>query len=115
MINIENINFAPLQQLMVILLAFIVIDIGTGFLKALVKKCLDSTKMREGLMKKFFEVIVCVVAFLLDKMIGIDKLSQMTVVFYCIEEALSILENTAEYMPYPQVIKNLLEQLKSKK
>lgn len=115
MINLENINFASLQQLMMILLAFIVIDVVTGFLKALVKKCLDSTKMREGLMKKFFEIVICVVAFLVDKMVGIDKLSQLTVVFYCIEEALSILENTAEYMPYPQAIKNLLEQLKSKK
>jgi len=113
LINID-INFTTTRRMIIILLILAVLDIITGFIKARVKKDISSTKMREGLFKKCLELILVLVGYLIDILIQTQIVVRVITIFYCIEEIISILENTAEYCPYPKVLTNLLKQIKGK-
>lgn len=97
-----------------IMFVFIVLDIITGILKAVLEHNLQSTKMREGLLHKIMEIVIVVMSYCLDILLNTSTLSTAVILFLVGMEGISILENVGNYIPLPAIIKNVLEQLKSK-
>lgn len=107
MLNI-NIN----NQAVIVLLLFIVLDIITGLIKAVIKHDVKSNIMREGILKKVLELIVVIVGFGVDTVMTTEVIGNGCIVFFVAMEGISILENTGEYIPLPEALKNALSSLK---
>lgn len=107
MINIE-IN----KQAVMVLLLFIILDIITGLIKAVINHNVSSSVMREGVLKKVLEVIVVIVGFGTDTIMNTGVVGNGCIVFFAAMEGISILENTGEYIPLPEALKNALSSLK---
>ena len=99
---------------LIIVGVFICLDIITGLLKAVLEHSVCSTKMREGIVHKCMELIIIVVSYCLDILIGGSGISTATVLFLVGMEGISIMENVGNYIPLPDVIKSVLNSLKSK-
>lgn len=100
---------AGLRLLVILIFA----DYITGVAVAIKTKTLDSNVGFKGLFKKTVIFVIVWVAHELDIAIGIDTLRNLTIFFYCSNEGLSLLENTAKLgVPYPTKIKDVLVQLK---
>lgn len=92
-----------------------VLDLLTGFIKALEQKQLSSKSMKHGMVSKLFIWVMVAVGYLL-KYGAVTYLNldfdpvPFIIAYYLIMELVSILENVSDYLPVPSKIKNLLEQ-----
>lgn len=102
------------QTAIIILGVMITLDILSGIVKAVIAKDLKSSIMREGLLKKVLELIVVVVAFACDLLLGVKYIGNIVTVAFIGMEGLSVLENAGEYIPLPDGLKSILEALKAK-
>lgn len=85
-----------------ILLSYIVVlDIITGFFKALFEKTLSSKIMLRGSYKKILIFLVITLANLIDQNFNDLFLRQATIVYYIIQEGISIVENVQPYVDLP--------------
>lgn len=102
---------------MTILLTIAGLDILSGFVRAGIQKRLSSKESWQGGLKKVMIFVVVALAAQLDQVIGADSLLRnAAVIFYCVSEGLSVLENVAAAgLPIPQAIKDALAQLSEKK
>jgi toxin secretion/phage lysis holin len=99
----------------IILSLLITIDIVTGVAKSWINHELRSRAMREGLVRKVIVLPILFMTHLLDLVLfpGQNIFSNMTVIFYITNEALSIIENLAQMgVPVPNFIKEKLKVLK---
>lgn len=96
-----------MTTLMQYLLAFNILDIVTGFIKAYDQKNVSSKKMKHGALAKATIWCVVVVSIILSAYLGTD-LTGYIVGYYLIMEAISILENVSVFIPVPDKIKNIL-------
>lgn len=120
--------FGGWDTMLIVLVAFMVIDFVTGWMVAFAGKSLktvsghlDSDIARKGLMKKAGELLLVIVAVMLDmlaqKELGYNSAIFRTPVmlFIVATEGLSILENLGLLdVPLPAFIMKALEQLKNK-
>lgn len=92
------------------------IDILTGIINAWVKGEIKSSKLREGLAKKFGEISVIVIGELFVIGFGITSLLADGISLYLIiMELISICENLDKLgVPIPKFIKDALEQTNEK-
>lgn len=98
--------------LIISLLIMMALDYVSGIIKGLYKKELSSKIGFKGLLKKFVILIIVSLAVLCEK-IGIPAIREITIVFFAVNEGLSILENAAEMgLPIPEKIKESLLQLR---
>lgn len=107
--------WGKLDGVMMALLAFIVIDYITGLMVAIVNKTLNSSVGFKGLAKKVFILLLVLIANILDihVMGGSGVVRGVVIAFYLANEGISILENAGKLgVPYPEKLKNVLEQLK---
>ena len=110
--------------LLTILAWFMVIDYVTGVLVAWRGRSpksetggVSSKAGFDGLVKKFFIMVVVLVATLLDAAIGVETAVFQTAatLYYIANEGISILENTALMgVSYPKVILKALEAMRKK-
>ena len=92
-----------------------VTDYITGVIKGIYKKELSSETGFKGLLKKIVMFIVIAVAFSIQELIGNTiPLREVVIMFYICNEALSLLENAAVFVPIPDKLKDVLIQLKDK-
>ena len=104
------------------LIIFMVIDFATGVIAAAMGKSkhsksgkLSSKAGWIGLAKKFCILLMVVVAVRMDIMIGTTYIRDATCIGFCLNELLSIIENTgAMGIPYPDAIKKAIEVLQKK-
>ena len=96
------------QKYLIVLIVFILLDMLSGCINACLHHNLKSSVFREGLLKKCLELIVVVLSFSLAWCSAIPELGQGTTYCLVVMEAYSILENIAEYVPIPDVLKNFL-------
>lgn len=116
--------FGGFDTMMIVLVAFMVIDYATGMLVAWMGKSiktetghLDSKVGFIGLCKKCLMLIFVLMAALLDRAMGTDAaiFRSMVIWFYIANEGLSVLENLAlAGVPFPRRIRQALEQLRDK-
>ena len=112
--------FGGFDTMMIVLVAFMVIDYVTGLLVAWMGKSiktetghLDSKVGFIGLCKKCLMLIFVLMAALLDRAMGTDAaiFRSMVIWFYIANEGLSLLENMSlAGVPFPKKIKRLLGQ-----
>ena len=89
------------------------LDYVTGVLKGIYLKQLSSETGFRGLLKKIVMFIVIAVAYLIQMLIGgTIPLREVVITFYICNEALSLLENAAVFVPIPERLKDVLLQLR---
>lgn len=112
--------FGKLDVIFYTLIAFIVLDYITGIIKAFYTKTVSSEIGKKGLLKKVMILIIVAVAVLLHRLIAQlmpelnTPLREIVIVFYICNEGISIMENTAEYLPIPAKLKDTLSQLRER-
>lgn len=90
-----------------------VVDYVTGLIKGVYLKQLSSEIGFKGLLKKIVMFIVIAVAFVIQQLIsGTIPLREVVIMFYISNEALSLLENAAIFVPIPDKLKSVLLQLR---
>lgn len=100
------------------LIILMVLDFIAGILKAIHNKELSSEICYFGIVKKIFILVIICLAVMIDKQLkslGIDApiIRDITIAYYSINEMISIIENVSNYIPVPDKIKEILEQLKN--
>lgn len=94
------------------ILIFMILDFLTGWLKAIFYKKLSSEVGAKGIIKKVVVFMIIGVANILQKMLGENiPLRETVIMFYCINEILSIIENAACFVPIPGKLRQTLKQL----
>ncbi len=97
------------------ILLFAVLDYFTGIVKAIYKKELSSAIGFKGLVKKVMVFVVVAVAYNVQKLTGdVIPLREVVIVFFICNEALSVLENAAEFINIPPQLRAVLLQLRDK-
>ena len=105
------------------LILFLVIDWISGLMVAGVFRrsgksesgALDSQAGYKGIMKKVGILFAVLIGVQLDRVLNIDLARNAIVIFFIGNEGLSIVENLGLMgIPFPDKIKQMLEQLKSK-
>lgn len=101
---------------MTTLVILIFLDIASGLIRAFCQKELDSRVSWPGMAKKVLIFLVVVLAAQMDVLLGsTPTLRDATVVFYCVNEALSTLENVGAVTHIPAFLRDVLKQLNPKK
>ncbi|MCU6734955.1 phage holin family protein [Diplocloster agilis] len=101
--------------LLITIVALAILDYVTGVIKGIYQKRLSSEIGYKGLLKKIVMFIVIAVAFIIQQLISdVIPLREVVIMFYVCNEALSLLENAAEFVPIPDKLKNTLLQLRDK-
>jgi len=94
---------------------FVVLDYVTGWIKAIHEEKLSSEVGFKGILKKVVVFIVIAVAYKTQELIGnAIPIREIVIMFYLVNEALSLLENAAIFIPIPQKLKDILLQLREK-
>lgn len=105
---------------LVILIVLMIIDLIVGFLiSAIWQKSsktdsgkLSSTVMFKGITKKFFTMVIVVIAFQLDKLLVMNVIRHIVIISFIVEEILSITENIAiTGIKLPIIVTNALDIL----
>lgn len=92
-----------------------VADYILGLIKGIYQKQLSSEIGFKGLLKKIVMFIVIATAYVIQELIGESvPLREIVIMFYICNEALSLLENAAIFVPIPPKLKNVLLQLRDK-
>ena len=90
-----------------------VVDYITGLIRAVYLKELSSEIGFKGLLKKIVMFIVIAVAFVIQQMIGgTVPLREIVIMFYIANEAISLVENAAIFVPIPDKLRDVLLQLR---
>ena len=98
-----------------ILLTGMILDYISGMLKAFYLGQVSSRKGYRGLIKKTGILFTVVVANLTDLILGLTVFRSAICMFFCMNEFISVLENTAEMgVPIPDILKDKLIQTKQK-
>ena len=107
---------------LITLVIFMAIDFTTGLIAAALGKSKHSWTGRlsskagwYGLAKKFCTLLMIVVAVRIDILIGTTYVRDATCIGFCVNELLSIVENTSLMgVPYPDAIKKAIDVLQKK-
>lgn len=97
------------------IVALAILDYVTGWIKGTYQKKLSSDICFKGILKKIVMFIIIAVAFIIQELMGGNiPLREIVIVFYICNEALSLLENAAVFVPIPEQLKEILLQLREK-
>ena len=107
---------------LVTLIIFMSVDFVTGLVTSAMGKSkhskngsFNSSVCWIGLAKKFCVLLLIMVAVRIDTMLGTVYICDAVCIKFCINELLSIIENTSLIgIPYPSVIKNAISVLQKK-
>lgn len=114
-----NLIGKPTEDL-IILIVLMIIDLVVGFLiSAIWQKSsktdsgkLSSSVMFKGIVKKFFTLVIVVIAFQLDKLLVMNVIRHIVIIAFIVEETLSITENIAiSDIKIPAIITKALDVL----
>lgn len=90
---INSLNFSSLLWQVFGTLIFMLADVISGFISALIQKNVDSQKMREGLLRKILLIMIISLSFIVQYTFGITSISKVVCIYIIIMEVVSILEN----------------------
>ncbi|MEG0377036.1 MAG: phage holin family protein [Eubacterium sp.] len=105
--------FGGFDDLMVVLTALVCLDYLSGVIKGVYRHELSSKKGFYGILKKLMIYLVVSAAYMVQRIITPElPLRDITALFYITNEAISLLENAADFIPIPQKLRAVL--IKSK-
>lgn len=90
---VNTLNFTGLLWQVLGSLIFILADVISGVISAVIQKNLDSQKMREGLLRKMLLIIIIALSFIAQQTFGISAISKIVCIYIIVMEIISILEN----------------------
>lgn len=90
---INSLNFTTIFWQAGATLIFMVADIVTGLIQAVINKNLDSQKMREGILRKALLILVVILSFISQYAFNIPAISKVVCIYIIIMEEISIFEN----------------------
>ena len=113
---IQNLHFTKDFWVVVVPCILMAVDIATGFVNAWAKHNIKSAIMRQGLARKFGELVIIGIAQLFFYSLGLSKVIVSGVSFYIgIMELISICENLDKLgVPIPKFIKRALHDAQDK-
>lgn len=85
-----------------------ILDVVTGFIKAVTNKDVSSKKMKRGAISKLMIWIVVFISVMVSNYLNTD-LTSYVIGYYIVMEIISIFENAGEYIPIPERLKSVLE------
>lgn len=101
------------DKLLKVLVVLVILDYITGILKAIYNKELSSEVGYRGIIRKVIIFVVVATAYIISKVFNDHvPLRDIAILFYASNEAISIFENAASFIPIPKKIKELLAQLR---
>lgn len=74
-------------------LIFMIGDIVSGVIQAVINKNLDSQKMREGLLRKILLILIVILSFIFQYAFNIPAISKVVCIYLIVMEIISIMEN----------------------
>lgn len=86
-----------------------ILDVVTGFIRAVTNKDVSSKKMKRGAISKLMIWVVVFISLLVSNYLETD-LTSYVIGYYIVMEIISIFENAGEYIPIPEKLKNVLEK-----
>ena len=103
-----------LDSVLTVLLFVIVLDYASGLIAAWHNRVLNSAAGFRGIAKKIMSLLVVALAYIIERAAGgTFPLREITIMFFVVNEALSILENAGKIgLPIPEKLKEALAQLK---
>ena len=90
---IEVLNFSNITWKILAPILFMLADIITGFIQAVINKNVDSSVMRTGLLHKIMLIVIIFLSYILDLTFNLSYISRIVSVYIIIMELTSILEN----------------------
>lgn len=100
----------------IILLALMLVDIICGVVKALYLGEFKSSIFREGLIKKFFEVVIVCAGYLIDYVLGTRNVGLAVLIMLIGAELYSIIfENAATFVHVPKVLEDAVNSMREEK
>lgn len=95
------------------IVALAVFDYVTGWIKGIYEKKLSSEIGFKGLLKKIMMFIVIATSHIIQELLGGQvAIREIVIMFYIANEALSIVENAAIFIPIPEKLRQVLLQLR---
>lgn len=112
MMDFSEIKYTSGYWAMLLPVILIGADILTGWIQASVNGTWDSTKMRKGLFRKSGELVILVLAYVIQTAVALPVDVFMFISIYvCIMELLSVLENLDQAgLPVPKWITRRLKK-----
>lgn len=110
--------YTNLPETVYALLVLIVLDYVTGVCLAVKEKTASSKIGARGIASKVLIICLVALSYIVDTWIlcSGEKFSSITILFYCVNEVISIFENVNRFgLPMPQKLKDWLDNLKNKK
>lgn len=99
------------RVLIYVLSIVIMLDIVTGVIKAIIEHNLKSCKFKEGILKKLYDYILCLIGVCLDYVLKVDYACDMCIYAMIAMEMYSCIENLRDYIPVPDGVQKLLQTL----
>lgn len=99
------------RVLIYVLTIVIMLDVITGVIKAVIEHDLKSCKFKEGILKKLYDYILCLIGVCLDYVLKVDYAGDMCIYSMIAMEMYSCIENLRNYIPVPDGIQKLLQTL----
>lgn len=99
------------------LIAFVILDYISGICVAIKEQKLSSKIGAKGIAAKVMIFVFVILSFIIDQFIvgGGSVLSSVTILFYCSNELISILENANRFgIPLPKKLKDCLSEFTKK-
>ena len=90
---INSLNFTNIFWQGGATLIFMIGDIISGIVQAIINKNLDSQKMREGILRKMLLILVVILSFIFQYAFNIPAISKIVCIYIIVMEVISILEN----------------------
>lgn len=108
----EILNMIQEERVLIYVLTIVIaLDIITGVIKAVIEHDLKSCKFKEGVLKKFYDYILCLIGICLDYVLKVDYACDICVYAMIAMEMYSCIENLRDYIPVPEGIQKLLHTL----
>lgn len=90
---LRNVSFSTPMWQIIAPFIFILVDIVSGYVQALINKKVDSKIMREGLLHKFLLVLVICVGYVIQFAFNLNFVAPAITIYICTMELMSFLEN----------------------
>lgn len=116
--QLQNISYTSIYWMFLLPFAMEGVDVLTGFAQAYINGTLQSTKMRDGLLRKLLMFLAIVTAFIVETALPVVSemhLTRWVSIYIVITEVLSILENLDQAgVPIPNFAKMKLGKIKER-
>ncbi|TYS69159.1 phage holin family protein [Sutcliffiella horikoshii] len=113
--SMASIFYGGFSSLLMFLIMFVVVDYLTGIMAAFVEKRLSSRVGFKGIAQKVFIFALVSIAHVLDIILGTNLIKDVTILFYLVNEFISIMENASRMgVPIPNILKKVIDAIKKK-